>query len=216
MLISLPALTKEIRIAVLDSGFTKGKYSDVKLCNEGHKDFTGTGLEDTVGHGSHIANVIADRLKDVDYCIIIIKFLTKPQTLMGSIYRSTAAFHHAILVKADYINYSAGGTLEDPDERSMIAAAIYRNIKVFVAAGNESANLDKNCEFYPACYKIPGLRVVGNVEKDGKRTKHSNYGKVVTDWENGVDIVADNGKYPKAMTGTSQSCAIALAKDIKK
>lgn len=198
-----------VRIAVLDTGYTPGNYSNVNLCNYGHKDFTGTGLQDHVWHGSHIANMIADRITDKDsYCIIIVKWYDPLYILKDT----TKLFEYTERLGVDVINYSAGGHYMVVNERQVLTRLLNKGIKVFVAAGNDNNNLDERCDFYPPCLKLPKLRVVGNLSRNGKRSNSSNYGSVVTDWEWGEDIVADTPGGPVAATGTSQATAQASAK----
>ncbi len=201
---------KIIRIAVLDSGFTRTEYSkNVKLCETGHKDFTGTGLEDNHGHGTHIVNTIVSNLKTDNYCIILVKWYD-PNTIPPP--TNSKAFEYLNDIDVDIVNYSAGGPSHSEYEDYVLAGLLESGVKIFVAAGNDSQNLDKKCNYYPACYRLRKLEVVGNIQKDGKRRPSTNYGKVVTRWEIGVDVVQDTGKYGvRPMTGTSQSCALATA-----
>jgi subtilisin family serine protease len=209
---------KVLRIVVLDTGFTKSPTSKVKLCKNGSKDFTGTDLSDNNGHGSHIANIIADRISPkLDYCLIIVKWYNADQDSTISIEeRTLKSFEYiASLKDITAVNYSAGGAGEFIAERDAIMSITISDTKVFVAAGNNAFNLDKDCKFFPACYRINNLNVVGSVDKKGKRHKLSNYGKVVTQWENGVDVLADAGsKGIIYLTGTSQATAIATSKYI--
>lgn len=210
--------TKLLKIAVLDSGFTRSELSkDLPLCKTGHKDFTTTGLGDNHGHGTHITNIIYNRIRGLQYCFIIIKWYdpnTPHYFIQNSSYR---AFEYLNSIDVDVINYSGGGIGSDIREKKEIWKLLRKSVKVFVAAGNESDDLDKKCNYYPACYHLHGLRVVGNLDTNGTRWKSSNYGKVVTDWRIGVDIAADMGKgYERYLSGTSQACAIATAKEINR
>lgn len=202
---------RPIRIAVIDSGYTYTEYSKVKFCATGHKDFTNTGIRDNHGHGTHITNTIVTRLT-VDYCIIIIKFHDPKTNKYFSEYSSQKQFDYLLSQDVDVINYSAGGPGYFKDEKKSIVTLLKRGVKIFVAAGNEGLNLNEDCNYYPACYNLKGLRVVGSINKDNKRSKFSNYGKVVDSWEIGVDVVEDTGyNGPRAMNGTSQATAIATA-----
>ncbi len=203
---------KLLRIAVLDSGFTISKYSqNVKFCLGDSRDFTGTGLEDNHGHGTHIVNTIVSNLKSDNYCIIIVKWFD-PSIQAKTNETSIKAFEYLYSINIDIVNYSAGGTMHSEYEDYVLAGLLESGVKIFVAAGNDSQNLDKKCNYYPACYRLQKLEVVGNIQKDGKRHPSTNYGKVVTRWEIGVDVVQDTGKKGlRPMTGTSQSCALATA-----
>ncbi len=209
---------KTIRIAVIDSGYTITKYSNVIFCEDGHKDLTKTGLIDNHGHGTHIVNTIVSNLKNnVDYCIILIKWFDPKMSKYYAMHTSRTAFEYLLTQNVDIINYSAGGSGNSIEDRNNIVSLLKKGIKIFVAAGNDGENLNKDCYYYPACYKIKRLEVVANKDLTGKRVSSSNYGKVVTRWEVGVDIVQDTGyNGPRALTGTSQATAIATAKEINR
>lgn len=209
---------KQIRIAVIDTGYTSSVNSKVKLCQTGHRDFTGTGLQDRNGHGTHIANTIADNIdKNVDYCIVVLKWLNKQSTTNDgeAILSSLKSILDSNSI--DVVNFSASGTWHSSEEREYLRIILNKDIKFFVAAGNDNLNLDKHCIIFPACYKLTKLNVVGNLSGNGIISADSNYGKIVTNWENGVNIIADAGYFGYvALSGTSQSTAIATAKMVNK
>ena len=68
-----------IKIAVLDTGYSNN-LPDLKVCPNGLKDFTGTGMVDTVGHGTNILGTIAKELKGVDYCVYVFKVYTNTKS----------------------------------------------------------------------------------------------------------------------------------------
>src|SRR5690606_17888997 len=80
-------VAKPIIIAVIDTGISD-KLKDGKfLCKMGHKDFTGTGLNDVHGHGTHVSGLIhqhaaktADWNKSANYCQVILKYWDPNQT----------------------------------------------------------------------------------------------------------------------------------------
>lgn len=203
-------------IAVIDSGYTQGKYTHINRCNGLDKDFTDTGLDDRIGHGSHIANIIGSRIdSNKDYCIVIIKFINSLND-KNTMSQSILAFQYAKSINAKVVNYSAGGTLPTDYEKNAVLALLQGGTKVFVAAGNNNVNLDKNCYYFPACYKLKGLRIVGNMNFDGTKANTSNYGKVITNWEKGQHVVEDSPNGFVALSGTSQATAIATAKAVNR
>lgn len=207
---------KQLRIAVLDSGYNVSKLSNIKLCDE-PKDFTGTGIKDSIGHGTHIANIIADRLKDKNYCILIIKWYDPKVNPDNLIFYTMKAILYAAVKNSNIINYSAGGDSFRQDEKDLFEEAIKGGIIVFVAAGNDSKNLDKDCNYYPACYNLPGMNVVGSLDANRNRVKSSNYGKIVNRWEYGEKVYADKGNgIMELMGGTSQACALQTVKEALK
>jgi hypothetical protein len=58
---------KPIVVAVIDTG--KAVDPKLKYCKYGHKDITGTGLEDNNGHGTNVASLIAREAKGANYCV---------------------------------------------------------------------------------------------------------------------------------------------------
>lgn len=144
------------RVAVIDTGFDyKSTWPDIaqkkndeglpmripKLCPDGHIDFTQTGLQDTHGHGTHVAGIIATYSKDADYCLIIIKnYDEKIKTTENT---TILAFNHAIKANADVINYSGGGEEFLLEEYEAIQKALNRGIIVVTAAGNYDPRKDK-------------------------------------------------------------------------
>ncbi len=202
-------VNKVIRIAVLDSGYSQGDYPKAKLCKIGHKDFTGTGIQDNLWHGTHITNIIADRIKHSNYCIIIVKWYDPNTPRSRYTEPSNDAFQYVLKLKVDVVNYSAGGSYTSKAEKRAIAKLLARGVKVFVAAGNESRDLNQNCTYFPACYNLNKLVVVGNKTVTGPVEGSSNYGNVVNHWEVGTNVLAYDGTKLRYATGTSQATAVS-------
>lgn len=200
-----------IQVAIVDSGYNKTINSHLEFCDEKlNKDFTDTDQIDNYHHGSHIGNIISNNLYN-NVCFIILKAFNPNNT---NIYASIDAFVYAniILRKGDVLNYSAGGPGFSYTERALIKNLLDKGIHVFVAAGNSNANLDINCNYFPACYHLTGLNVIGNGTPTWK-SMTSNYGRVITEWEDGQNVIADNGTgLFVPISGTSQSTAIASRK----
>lgn len=185
------------RIAVIDTGFDSKYTGKVNLCSSGHKDFTGTGIQDTHGHGTHVAGLIAQNA--LDYCLVIIKFYDKNSNSFKS---SISALKWAIAQDVDIINYSAGGTEPNELERKYVVQALDKGILVVAAAGNEASNLAVTA-YYPAAYDRRAI-VVGNLTESGTRAPTSNYDGPVDLMVIGTNRKSLNG----TMSGTSQSTAI--------
>jgi subtilisin family serine protease len=197
-----------IKVAVIDTGIDPKYKAQLPLCPSGHKDFTGTGLEDNIGHGTHIAGLIDLYAKGSDYCQIILKAYDK-SSKVDSLTSYQEALGEAIALDVDVINVSANGPGSSFKERWTVKKALDKGITVVVAAGNDATNLDVNCNTYPACYD-PRIIVVGNKTKTGQRAHSSNYGKIVKIYEVGEDVESING----TLSGTSQSTAIVSGKAI--
>ena len=216
LLAPLKALSKTLVVAVIDTGVDQ---SVGHLCKMGHKDFSGTGLSDTHGHGTHIAGLISKYAGNSNtYCIVNIKFYSEFATGEQNLRAMKNSIRYAVDIKADYINISGGGVQSDSEESSLIKSALNKGIHVVVAAGNEAHDLDRDCNYYPACYD-KRLTVVGNLSDQRSfspsynRAPSSNYGHIVNRWEVGTNVDSNlpHGKHG-TLTGTSQATAIATGK----
>jgi len=199
---------RTIKVAVIDTG--KSSDPNIKLCKNGHRDFTGKGIEDHYGHGTNVSMLINNASMSSDYCIIVIKVW---ENHTGE-FDLVEIFNYVRSLKPDIINMSGGYVI--PTEINKNKDSTYKAVEnilndgiIFVnSAGNNNINLDTNCVFFPACYD-DRMVVVGNMLIDGTRHPRSNYGNLVIDrWEMGTNIVTN--KY--LWTGTSQAAAIATGK----
>ena len=199
------------RVVVLDTGLNLAdpRFSQV-LCKDGHMDFTGRGIEDTNGHGTHVAGLIKTYAKDANYCLIIVKYYTDRSALANYL----PALEYAVSLHPDFINISGGGPGWDDREYAAVCEAKANHTKFVVAAGND--NSIDNTDYYPAGYREDNIVVVGALESDGyNRARYSNYGSVVTAWEIGqVTSTLPNGE--GMMKGTSQATAIHMGKMLNK
>jgi major intracellular serine protease len=195
-------------VAVVDTGID---YKDSKiapyLCVNGHKDYTGEGLYDFIGHGTNVAWQIIKSFNKKKYCVLVIKYYPKFDFLgSNNLKKELKGIEYATELKAALINFSGGGQVYSPDEDLAISKALSFGIKVVVAAGNSGSNLDQKCNFFPACLKpSKNFYVVGSLSKEGNQMAHSNFGRAVTNWELGEKVEDQNGK---PLTGTSQATAV--------
>jgi subtilisin family serine protease len=217
--------TYQIRVAVVDTGISSGVLAMGKmagLCNDGHKDFTNTSIEDTHGHGTNVSGLIHAMAKDSNYCQVILKFFAVDDG--KSLEREIAALEYAIEIGVDVINLSLGGSEPDPREKEVIERALNKGITIVTAAGNDGRSMGRvyevcrevglkyTCEkkpyyYYPAAYDSR-IVVVGNI-----MSETSNSGLIVKEWENGVDI---RGDYGYKLTGTSQAAAVRTGKIVRR
>lgn len=175
------------KIAVIDTG----AYPETNpaFCRSGHKDFSGTGIEDHYGHGMMVAASIARSIDPAKVCLLAIKWidwnredLTEKQKLA----RIVSSIEYAIASGAKFINMSLSGQSPNPAERIAISLALRAGIVIAVAAGNDNRDLSQSCDIYPACYgfKNKNFRVVANYDGFIK-ARNSNYGGPVNELENG-------------------------------
>jgi subtilisin family serine protease len=230
ILVALPLRVvhaKTITIAVIDTGVDKDLPH---LCKMGHKSFVDTSpdpLQDDHGHGTHVAGIVVNNAGEGDYCIVAIKYYSDKNTGLQNLANLKKSIQYAINIKVDFINLSGGGPDSDPKERLLFKKALKNKIKIVAAAGNEHNDLDKVCNYFPACYD-KRIVMVGNLltpEEIGMslpypdltlRSPSSNYGIRVTRWEVGTDVESTlpNGKRGK-MSGTSQATAVATSELVK-
>lgn len=191
---------RQIQIVVIDSGINLDKVPEAKICKDGIMDFTATGNKDELGHGSNVAGIIAEHLKNFNYCMYIMKIYTAgKRNTLATYFSYIAALTMAIHIHPDIVNFSSSGTEEDTPEKYLIKSFIENDVKFVAAAGNNGLDLDKKCNVYPACY--PGVISVGNLGHDGRPNPSSNYGKRVTMWAPGTQIFSGG----VTMTGSSQA-----------
>lgn len=197
------AEARQIRVGVIDSGYPMRQKKH--LCPLGHRDFTGRGMRDMERHGTNIVNLIRDTAGDkADYCIVVMKFFHLEDTV-NTEKTMIAALQYAKTLNLDVLNISAGGTFENAAENKALKEVLDSGTVIFASAGNDSYNLDKRCDAYPACGD-PRILIVGC-----SNCSFSNKGKVISVWEEGFDVLAGGVR----MSGTSQATAAATGKFVR-
>lgn len=200
----------ENRIAVIDTGLDlKDARIAPYLCKSGHIDFTGEGLEDKNGHGTHVVGLIIQHAREADYCLVILKYYhnsMKEETTKHII----AAEKEAVRLKAKIVNISSGGDEYSVEEDIIIKSA--KKTIFVVSAGNNGRDIARQ-KYYPASLSHPNMRVVGNIRADGTRHPTSNYGDTVDNWEVGSNLLSilPYGR-TGLMSGTSMSTAVKTGK----
>lgn len=200
------AKAEPFRIVVLDSG-RMSSYGFPE-CNKGResKDFTNTSLEDNFyKHGTNIAWIITKELGEgIPHCFIFVKFLDpllKGKSKMDAYIDSLR--YVSTNLDYDVVNMSFGGEDEMPGERQLFNALSRKRGVLVMSSGNNATNLDLNCTFYPACFRVKNGVVVGNIDPQ------SNYGRINVDvYEPGTLL----GPPKIRMTGSSQAAALFTGK----
>lgn len=212
----LSANAGQLRVAILDTGLdlTDKRFESV-LCKEGHKDFTGEGIQDDIGHGTHVAGLIKQYAKNSDYCLIIIKNYGD-KTGPVSIQTNNDIYQYMSGLNLDVVNYSGGGPQFIKSEYLFMKKMVFT--RFFVAVGNEGKDIRK-VPYYPASYNFSNIVKVGNVTEYGEKAIKSNYSPYGMKWEIGENVVS-TVPFKKAlmgvakMSGTSMATAIATGKYI--
>jgi hypothetical protein len=204
------SLDLRARVAVIDSGASKDMAPDV-FCEDGLLDLTGTGPFDTTNHGGNISRIVMNGLDTAKICLLSIKDITLQH---DSVTLSTKAFETAAVMGARYINWSEQTRYRNFALEAAVTSLLSRYTTVSVAAGNSNQDLNVECNTELACLpnSSPWFNVVGATDAKGLRKSYSNYGKVVTSWED-IDTPIP-GLTP--VGGTSEATARHLNKVIKR
>lgn len=187
----------QIRVAVIDTGYTYSNVFNANLCKTDHKDFT----EDQVyeknvpvdfnGHGSNVAGLIheyatgytlsnnklfnIDKLKEnkANYCLVIIKAFSKDAKIKSYL---DALEYVSKLKNIDIVNISAGGKQSDDQEKNIIRKMLNDHKIIIAAAGNNGENVDIN-NYYPALIDNRIIVVGNSVSEETKETNNIKYSK---------------------------------------
>lgn len=214
------AYANTLTVAIIDTGYTAPKNEQpANLCKQGHRDMTNDTVgvpADTIGHGTNITHIIQSHLSGISkdrYCFVIIKYTDGKHNETHN-YLKALSWASALGVKM--LNMSGGGTSYMTQEERIVKSMLDRGVTIVAAAGNEGRRIEPKDSsgldhFYPASLD-DRIVVVGAVNKFGHRLNVSNFGDIVTRWEQGQDIKA--GGY--TLTGTSQATANASGKILRR
>lgn len=176
------------RVIILDTGLNlEDPRFKTLLCEDfPGVDFSGEGIKDINGHGTHVAGIIKQFAKDSKYCFTIIKYYIEGRPGKENLKAIISSMKLINYLKPAFVNWSGGGETWNDEEFYYIKNT--PNTKFIVAVGNNSVNLDEKCNYYPACYKLPNIIRVGSLRENGKIADSSNFGKFVDAWEIGVNV----------------------------
>jgi subtilisin family serine protease len=186
----IPQLWKQtkgegVTVAVVDSGVAKHTaLNDVVV---DYRNFTTDGeVYDTLGHGTHVAGIIAARSPVAhgiapDAKLLSLKVLG--HSGMGSNEAVSQAVLHAVEAKADIISMSLGSKHADDRLHSAIRHAHANGIIVVCAAGNDGGRVN-----YPAAFQE--TIGVGAVDREGNACEFSSRGKEIVVAAPGQDITS--------------------------
>lgn len=196
-----------VRVAVLDTGIDT-THPDLSAAIDASHDFTGSGVADLNGHGSHCAGIIGARLNGVGF----VGVAPKCQLLIGKVLDNngsgtyawiTEGIYWAVENKADIISMSLGGPQSDPELYKAVQYALYHGVHVICAAGNEGS-LSANNIGYPGRYG--GVITVASHDHNGNPSGFSSRGGEVDLMAPGSEIWSTykQGGYAE-LSGTSMA-----------
>lgn len=198
---------RDVRVAVLDTGIDPD-HPDLVGAIERTRDFTGEGIEDLNGHGTHCAGVIAARQNDVGFIgtapeasLLIAKVLRNGGG--GTLEAVANAVDWAVSERVDIISMSLGGPTDDPALFEAIHTALARGITIICAAGN-SGSLFTNSIGYPGRYG--SVITIAAHDQNGQPSGFSSRGAEIDFMAPGHDIWSTyrQGGYAK-LSGTSMA-----------
>ncbi len=146
--------------------------------SEVYEDFTGDGIEDTNGHGTHCAGIIGARLNGVGFVgvapqskLLIGKVLGNNG--LGSFTWIADGIDWAVEKGADIISMSLGGSRSSNRLHQAVHSALAKGLFVMCAAGNEGSLFQNNIG-YPGRYG--GVLTVAAHDWNGNRSGFSSRG----------------------------------------
>lgn len=210
-----------VTVAVLDTGVDLD-HPDLAGAIKDKHDFTGDGIADADGHGTHVAGVVAARLNSVGFVgvapeadLLIAKVLGNDGS--GAFEWIAAGVDWAVAKGADIISMSLGGPANAPSLYTAIHKALAADKIVVCAAGNEGS-IFRNAIGYPGRYG--GVITVAAHDRNGNPAGFSSRGGEIDLMAPGTDIWSSylDGGYAQ-LSGTSMAtpfvsgvCALILAK----
>lgn len=213
LLISIPVSATEIKVLIIDTGIASTNFDlqqytvkeDVQKYPESYSDYN--------GHGTHVASsIIKNVCKEVK--LYSCMYYSKWDSDDVNWNRLLDCYKRAQTEQFDYVNFSSGGSKPLTAEYENIRDILKPNKTVMVvSAGNDGVKLGNPCwGFFPACYKLKNMLVVGNVDENGPRPYNkaptSNYGLKDMKWASGTRVLSglpDNRI--GYMSGTSMATA---------
>ena len=201
---------QNVKVAVLDTGVTPGNAdlpASTVVANVNCS--TAGSTDDSYGHGSHVAGIIAAARNNGSYGagvapdskIYNIKVLNDNGS--GNDKLICKGIEEAIRQDVDIINMSLGGPGYNQVMQDTIDKAYEAGIVVFASAGNDGTS----GMLYPAAYRH--VICVAAVNRGGARAGFSNYGSWVDLSAPGESIYSTLRIGAGTKSGTSMACPVA-------
>lgn len=208
------ATGRGVRVAVIDTGVDAEhpQLKDAVDAGSGYntlpktkkKDEPGVvrgkqnGTQDTLGHGTKVAGIIAARKMDDDVTRFvglaphseIIPIRQNDENGRGTAATLAKAIDHAVGEDADVINISqdtAEALKPDSTLKRAVEQAIEAGVVVVASAGNDGLGGEEK-DTYPASY--PGVLAVASADRNNERAPFSQSGDFVDVAAPGVDMVS--------------------------
>ncbi|MET9887658.1 type VII secretion-associated serine protease mycosin [Streptomyces sp. NPDC006430] len=192
---------KSVRVAVIDTGVDRANPQLSAAIDVGAgKDFVdpkgGDGTNDTVGHGTKVAGLIAARPQDGTGFVglapdsTIIPIRQNDGQGKGNALSLGQAIDHAVSKGAQVINISQDTDVPltaDSELGKAVQRAIDAKVVVVASAGNDGMSGQKR-KTYPAAF--PGVLAVASSDRNNERAAFSQPGDFIGVAAPGVDMVS--------------------------
>lgn len=196
-----------VKVAILDTGVDED-HPDLKEAIVTSADFTGDGVEDENGHGTHCAGIVGARLNGIGF----VGVAPQSELMIGKVLDNEGSgayqwiadgIYWAVEEGAEIISMSLGGPVSDSGLYDAIQYALYYGVVVICAAGNEGS-LFQNSIGYPGRYG--GVITVASHDMNGNPSGFSSRGGEVDLMAPGSDIWSTykKGSYAE-LSGTSMA-----------
>jgi subtilisin family serine protease len=169
-----------IGVGILDTGIDRN-HPDLARVKVQY-DHSDTTAEDIVGHGTHVAGIVAAETNNgvgiagVASCALHSWKVFRDEPYEGEYYVDPDLFPNALRAASvsglSVVNMSLGGSQKSRAEQLLIDRLVDRGVVVVAAMGNEYD--EGNPTSYPAAYQ--GVLAVGAIAEDRKRSFFSNTG----------------------------------------
>lgn len=173
-------------------------------------------LQDHHGHGTHIAGILYDELRQAQlesqFCFQILKYYDSDEPTNNLLKASNDSFRYALENHSRLVNYSGGGYTSNKVEAELIQKLGAKQIPVIAAMGNQRFNTDER-PFFPASYTMENIFAIAAANTNQTMANFSNFGTKRLDFlAPGVAIESFGLNNSKTyLSGTSQATAKASA-----
>lgn len=201
----------QVQVAVMDTGIDL-THPDLKNIVSSYV-HTGAGSTDIIGHGTHVAGIIAAEINNR----IGIAGICKPQLMIwkifgdtpdptdGEIYVDTVMYQRALNAARQagvkVVNLSIGGTFRDRTEEMLLNRLMNSGTLVVAAMGNEFQ--EGNPKEYPGGFN--GVFAVGATTKSNTRAVFSNTGAHIDIAAPGHQILSTLPLKPSLMRSAAET-----------